>query len=1005
MLSRKLLLITLFTCLGMLRLMSQTTIHVHGTVTDSNGNLIPDINVLMSAIYSDSTVVFESLFTGQNGDYSTDFAGPLPGISGSVEVSMVDCFGVLSTQTFTIANGADDFQANFMYCQGIVFDSCAVYILEESNPGALNSLSAYTYTNAQVYYAWSTGDSTQTIYPTQPGTYCVEVFFPWGCVGNDCYFFTNDTTGTCFGYILSTANNDGTYHLEAYDLGTAPFTYLWSTGETTSGIDSIYPGAYCVTITDSIGCSYTPCILINNPINCYAWISGDPIGGLTAYSSGTGPFEYQWSNGEISPTIFINNFPGTYCVTVYDETGCSASACYTYTNPGDSCYVYIIPIYIDSTTIALQAISDPNSLETYLWSTGETGDTIYPNDPSLNYCVTATNSFGCVSEACFQNSQLCYSWVDIQYINPNTATLTVYADPIFGWPGSNTESYVWSTGETTEQITVHANGQYCVTSTLGAGCVSEACGYIDFDSLQYNCTTWVYQYQDTTSGQWYAAASSWGLGTFSYLWSNGDTNSVTAIDQPNSFVCVTATSTFGCVSTACTDTLFNPCQVYIYINYFNSGAVLTASSWFGGAVNSGTYLWNNGQQGPVLTVIDDGTYCVVFTSNNGCVSQACVNVNFSNADSCGVWVSVVVDSFGVLYTANPWGVAPYTYEWSNGVTTQSQITDPVVLGMCVTVTDFLGCISVGCAPYDTLDPNGANVINGYVIADSITNVYAQVLAYRFDPGTFQVTLVDSTLTDPLGFYSFPNLTPGAYLIKAIIQPGTFGYGEYLPTYHVSTVVWENAELVFLPNWLPVTTDIWMRPIGGTPPGPGIIGGVVFDPHHIVAGEGDASRGVGVPNIEVIIKNEQGDPLDFVYSASDGTFRFPDLGFGTYRISFEIPGIHSPDIWVTLTPEDPERLQISLIVNQGTTSVDQPVMKELSLYPNPATNEVNIRMPVLNATYDIRIVDMQGRTVYTGSVSSTNGILPIEVGQLSSGLFHINLKGVNQSYYSRFLKLE
>ncbi|MEO6132057.1 MAG: T9SS type A sorting domain-containing protein [Saprospiraceae bacterium] len=1008
MFSRKLLLIALFTGLGLFRLTAQNNIHVHGTITDNYGNLLPDINVLITALYSDSTVLFESVYTGPKGDFSSYFAGPPPNFFGTIEVSMVDCFGTLSTQVFTTANGGNDFQADFTYCNIIPFDSCAVYIIQESIPGTVNSLTAYTYANVMVSYIWSTGETTQTIYPGQPGTYCVDVIFPWGCIGNDCYVYNNDTTGTCFGYIVATLTSNGTYHLEAYDLGAGPFTFLWSTGETSSGIDSVYTGAYCVTITDTIGCAYAACILIGDPNNCSAAIYEGQNGGLVAYGSGPSPLVFSWNTGESTQSIYPA-FPGTYCVTITDVAGCAAEACYKYGIFPDSCYVYVFPVYIDSVTVGLQAISGIfNSPVTYLWSNGDTTDTVYPLDPSQTYCVTITSSdSNCVAEGCFDNNQYCYAWVDVQYVDTNTAVLTVYSDPIFGWPGSNTGLYVWSTGDTGTVITVHDSGDYCVTATLSTNCVSEACGYVDFDGLQNDCSTWVFQYQDPATGQWYAEAQSWGYGTFSYLWSNGDTNAITPIAEPNSFVCVTATSSFGCVSEACVDTTFSPCQVYINENIQGNTAVLSAETKYGGAINNGTFVWSNGLSGPVITVTEEGTYCVTFTSADGCTSEACIDVFFWNNGPCGVWINFD-DSQGIsIYSANAWGVPPFTYLWSNGATGESVITDLVYQNLCVTVTDSVGCVSSACSQIDTLNPNnGVDVISGFVFADSVSHVKGEVLVYNFDANSGQVfSLVDSTQTGDYGYYEFRNLPAGVYLLKAKLIPGSVGAAQYIPTYHLSSTTWEDANPHILPNLLPITTDITMKHVTLNP-GSGGIGGIVTDPHHIVAKNGEAIRGqAGLPNVEVLLKDAQGVPLDFVYTAADGSFSFQSIAFGTYRISYDIPGIHSPDIWVTINAEDPDRLQITLVVNQGTTSIDQQVAKELNLYPNPAKNEVNIRMPVLHATYDIQIVDMQGRIVYTGSIGPVNGILSIEVGQLSSGLFHINLKGENEAYYSRFLKLE
>ncbi len=1006
MFSRKLLLITLLSGMSLAGLLAQNNVHVHGTVTDSNGDPQDSVNILVSALYADSSGVFESLYTDVDGAYEVDFSGPPLNFLGIIEVSMVDCFGTLITQTFTVFNGSSDIEANFIYCEQIVIDSCLVYILEEWFPGTIPGLTAWTYANVQVDYLWSTDETTQTIYPNESGNYCVTVTFPWGCTGSDCYEYTIDSLGNCFAYITTTINSDGSYNLEAIVYGVSPFTYLWNTGETTSGLSNVGSGSYCVTTTDADSCVYTTCIIVDDFNFCEVYISEDPNGGLSAFGYGQEPLVYVWSTGDSSQTIFPVD-PGFYCVTMTDQNGCSSSSCYQYGIFPD-CYVFVNAFLIDSNTIALEAIAGSSSQDiNYLWNTGDTTNIIYLLDPSVNYCVTITDGNGCVATGCYDSYNWCYAWVDVQYIDTNAAVLSVYTDPIFGWGGSNTATYLWSNGETGPIITVGETGEYCVTATLGTNCVTEACVYVDFESLQFDCSSWIIQYQDESTDQWFAEAFAWGYGTFTYLWSNGDTNAVIPIDSVNEFVCVTATSSFGCVTEACIDTTFNPCQVYISIGYMNNGAVLTASSWYGGANNNGTYIWNNGVSGPILTVTEEGTYCVTFTSADGCTSETCVDVFFGNNDPCGVWITTEQNPGGTLFTANVWGTPPFTYLWSNGGTEATQIIDFGLMDLCVTVTDSSGCVSSACTPeIDTLDPNnGINVISGFVFADSLVHVKGEVYAYGLEANTgLPFALVDSSQIGQQGFYSFKALEAGVYVIKAILTPGTVGAADYIPTYHLNSATWEEANPHVVPNWLPVTTDIWMRPVEGSN-GSGVIGGVISDPQHIMTGDNEDQRGfAGLPNVEVLLKNEDGQPINFMFSNEDGGFRFTNLSFGTYRISYDIPGIHSPEVWVTLTAEDPERLQVTLIVNQ-TVSVDQPIQQELSLYPNPAKDEINIIMPLIHSTYGIQIVDIQGRIVFAGSGKSFDGILPIKVEQFSPGLYHINLKGENQFYYSRFLKLE
>ena len=109
--------------------------------------------------------------------------------------------------------------------------------------------------------------------------------------------------------------------------------------------------------------------------------------------------------------------------------------------------------------------------------------------------------------------------------------------------------------------------------------------------------------------------------------------------------------------------------------------------------------------------------------------------------------------------------------------------------------------------------------------------------------------------------------------------------------------------------------------------------------------------------------------------------------------------------MTLTPESPEKLNVTMILNQGTTAVDDPQHEEIQLHPNPATHEVFIPVQGLSAAADIRISDMQGREVYTGSADRVNGIIRVDISDFTPGLYLVNLKSEETMYYGRFVKQE
>jgi len=1072
---RKLLLASLITIAGFFSLDAQNPVHVFGTVTNANGGGQDSVNLLLSVFYADSTFCQEEAWTNADGTYDVtlDCAPNDPNVIGWVQVNMIDCNNNVQTQFFTTANLIFEFEADFVYCDINTTDSCVVFILEQENPGATNYLSAWTPPSIQASYLWSTGETTQDIYPTQAGDYCVTATSGLlGCSASACYYFSNDTVGNCFAYIISTPLSNDFYNLQAIGVGVAPYTYLWDNGATSEFLQAVPPGTYCVVVTDATGCAFSTCVIVPDVNFCESWIYEDPNGGLTAIGYGLPPYNYLWSTGEITQTIFPIQ-QGLYCATITDANGCQSSSCYDYGFPIDSfCFAWVNAYQQDSTTFVLQAFSSGwGQSWTYLWSTGDTTDIIYPQDPFQSYCVTITDNTGCVDSACYDPGNFCYTWLDLQYLDTTTAQITAFIDPIFNFPGSNQATYLWSTGDTTQTITTDSNGTYCVTVTLGTGCSAEACTYVDFDSLATSCSAWVWQYPDSTGQQWLAQVYAWGWGTFEYLWSTGDTTDIIQLD-PNEYACVTVTSSFGCESVACVDTFYSPCTPIISALYISNNAVVLTATAYNDPNQNASFEWSTGQAGTVITVNEAGTYCVTVTAG-GCVGTACIDVFLQH--NCGVSIVVTDSVFATIFTAVPWGTPPFQYQWDNGSTDQSilvdfgpldhcvyvtdatgcvasactyldscqayiyvdytpdptlqlisnfgiatvewntgnpgdsmtwlQITEPGTY--CATITTYFGCTSTTCITLDSLNPaQGVNIISGFVVNDTLGLGNATVHAYQMDNNTGNIfEEKGSAAVGQGGFYSISGLDPGIYLVKVDFAAGSLEDELFIPTYHYSAATWEAADPHTLPNFLTVTTDIhliWKQPMNGG----GVIGGTVTDPNHIVAEVNEDIRNiVGLSHVLVLLSDANGNPLTSMFTDEDGNFRFTAIPYGTYRLRYDIPGLPSPDVWVTLTAEDPEKLQVTIIAEGGATSVEDPKAELIQLYPNPATEEINVVIPGGEGIYEIEVIDMQGRLIYAGSGRNHNGILRVDVSQYSAGLYSVSLLKQDHRFYGRFIKQE
>ncbi|MBI2269970.1 MAG: PKD domain-containing protein [Bacteroidetes bacterium] len=116
--------------------------------------------------------------------------------------------------------------------------------------------------------------------------------------------------------------------------GTNPYTYSWSTGDTSQNINPcpVSTTTYTVTIKDTGGNTATSTVVVTvNPavtvttsatnINCNGGTgSASALGG-----SGTSPYAYNWSNGQTAQTA-TGLTTGNYTVTATDSKGCTATS-------------------------------------------------------------------------------------------------------------------------------------------------------------------------------------------------------------------------------------------------------------------------------------------------------------------------------------------------------------------------------------------------------------------------------------------------------------------------------------------------------------------------------------------------------------------------------------------------------------------------------------------------------------------------------------------------------
>ena len=186
-------------------------------------------------------------------------------------------------------------------------------------------------------YLWSTGETNTNINVSQSGTYSLTVTDADGCVLVE--EITISLNPACNGFSVDiTEDPIGSNILVPLIVGgTMPYSYLWSTGETTFSINASIGLSYSVTVTDNNGCVVEDEVDFIVIVTCEPYdisIEESPIGSgsLSTIISGNvsgGPYEYFWSTGETTSSINVSE-SGIYSVIVTDINGCT---CLLYTSP------------------------------------------------------------------------------------------------------------------------------------------------------------------------------------------------------------------------------------------------------------------------------------------------------------------------------------------------------------------------------------------------------------------------------------------------------------------------------------------------------------------------------------------------------------------------------------------------------------------------------------------------------------------------------------------------
>ena len=548
-------------------------------------------------------------FSWSNGATTEDLDGLK---SGTYSVTVTDAEGCSATASVMLSNPQS------IYIRPIE-------VIQPDCNGGAGSISVEAYFGTAPYtYEWSNGEISSTINELDPGLYFLTVTDENGCTSTRSFTISAPSQPS----VSISGASCSTSLTTVVDGGTAPYTYEWSTGETTSSIDITEGGNYEVVVTDANGCSSTASVSASDPAAAISLsyeitpptCNGDSDGGIDlTLEGGDGSYTISWSNGATIEDL-ENLSAGTYTVTVSNTSGCSVTETIRIAAPQA---IYIRTLEVKNInclntggSIAVEAYFG-TAPYTYEWDNGQTGASIEDLEAGV-YNLVVTDSNGCSSSRRFTITEETAPTVAINAAGCGSN----YQLEASASGGKLPYSYRWSSGEVTATISAGI-GSYSVTIMDANGCSATESIVLEEteSSLQLNVEVNNVKCSGGKDGSATVLVSG-GAAPYTIDWSTGS-DSVAVHELRAGVYSVQVTDANGC-SQVQAFTISEPKGITITAVVENSTSCGAPSGSIEVQLSGGTapyeFNWNTGAESKDLTGLAGGNYTLTVEDAKGCVA-------------------------------------------------------------------------------------------------------------------------------------------------------------------------------------------------------------------------------------------------------------------------------------------------------------------------------------------------------------------------------------------------
>ncbi len=642
--------------------------------------------------------------------------------------------------------------------------------------------------------------------------------------------------------------------------------------------------------------------------------------GGTVTLSATGGQNISWNNGVVNNVAFTPSATATYTVTADNGAGCTGTATETITVNAAP----VVPTVTANGPVSMcgsgsvTLISSAASGNT--WSTGETTQSITVSSTG-NYIVSVSN--GTCSATSAPVSVTVNPVPATPVITPSGAT-TFCTGSSVTLTSSSATGNTWSTGETTQSITVSNTGNYTVAVSNGTCSTTSAPTAVTVNSIPAvpvitpNGATTFCAGGSVTLTSSAASGNTWSTGetTPSIVVSNAGTYTVTT---SNGTCSTTSASTTVMVNNAPSAPIITPNGVTTFCE--GESVTLTSSSATGNN-------WSTGVTSQSINVTTTNTYLLTYTDGNGCVSPAAsvlVTVKALPNVSAGADQTVCK---GTTITLLGSGAA--SYSWTGGITNGTPFPINNQATFEVTGTGSNGCINTDQVTVFVNNLPNVSAGQNQVVCNgtAVTLNGSGAVTYNWDNG----------VTNGTSFV--PVLGTTTYTVTGIDANGCEAEDDLTVTVNALP----NVSLSAIPTFCVSHGSAVLNqgtPVGGTYSGNGI-NGAVFNP---------ATAGAGV------------HPVTYTYTDQNNC----------------------------------QNTASSTITVDQCLGVDEWTANQLTVYPNPTIGLIQIEF---SGAFNYFVTDGQGRMVLDGIATD---ITKLDLSVFSDGVYQLTIQAENTAHTVRIVK--